>query len=125
MSGTQNLPRQAPGSLGRHSTRAARAPVFAITLDLDVSILREGYHTSAWQNAYDDIMRVLRDYGFTRQMGSVYLGDDSVDVVRCVLAAQALTRSFTWFAPALRDIRMLRIEDTNDLMPAVTSVTAT
>ena len=44
--------------------------------------------------------------------------------MRCVLAAQALTRGLPWFAPAIRDIRMLRIEDTNDLMPAVTSVTA-
>ena len=108
----------------RTSGRQARRPTFAITLVMDVSILQDSYHTAAWQNAYEDILRVLREYGFSRQQGSVYLGDESVDVVRCVLAVQALARGFTWFAPAVRDIRMLRIEDTNDLMPAVTSVMA-
>jgi virulence-associated protein VapD len=26
---------------------------------------------------------------------------------------------FDWLAPSVRDIRMLRIEDNNDLMPAI------
>ena len=27
--------------------------------------------------------------------------------------------AYDWFAPSVRDIRMLRIEDNNDLMPAI------
>jgi len=32
---------------------------------------------------------------------------------------QQLTAEFDWFAPSVTDIRMLRIEENNDLMPAV------
>jgi virulence-associated protein VapD len=52
----------------------------------------------------------------------VYFGDDTVDAVRCVLAVQDLTRTYVWFRAAVRDTRMLRIEDNNDLMPAVVSI---
>ena len=97
--------------------------MFAITFDMDTSVLQDSYHNAPWQNAYNDIAWVLREHGFSRQQGSVCFGDDSVDAVRCVLAVQALSRGFVWFAPAVRDIRMLRIEDNNDLMPAVTAVT--
>ena len=30
-----------------------------------------------------------------------------------------LAETFDWFAPSVRDVRMLRIESNNDLMPAV------
>jgi virulence-associated protein VapD len=97
--------------------------MFAVTFDMDTTALQASYHNASWQNAYNDIGKTLRGYGFTRQQGSVYFGDDSVDAVRCVLAVQELTRTYVWFASAVRDIRMLRIEDNNDLMPAVASVT--
>jgi len=42
-----------------------------------------------------------------------------VDAVTCVLAVQELSRTFPWFAASVRDIRMLRIEDNNDLKPAL------
>ena len=35
------------------------------------------------------------------------------------MTVQQLTLEFEWFAPSVRDIRMLRIEENNDLMPAV------
>jgi virulence-associated protein VapD len=40
-----------------------------------------------------------------------------------VLAVQDLAKSYAWFSPSVRDIRMLRIEDNNDLMPAVAAIT--
>ena len=102
-----------------HNSRT-RAPVtYAISFDLDTKALQDGYPNPSWQNAYADIARFLRDRGFDRQQGSVYFGDDSVDVVRCQTSVQELTFEFAWFAPSVRDIRMLRIEDNNDLMPAV------
>ena len=96
--------------------------MFAITFDMDTTVLQASYHNPSWQNAYNDIGRVLTQHGFNRQQGSVYFGDDTVDAVRCVLAVQDLSRAYVWFSPAVRDIRMLRIEDNNDLMPAVASV---
>jgi len=93
--------------------------VFAIAFDLDTSVLKESYHNASWQNAYNDVKLSLEKHGFERMQGSVYFGDETVDAVTCVLAVQAMTKEFNWFGPAVRDIRMLRIEDNNDLMPAV------
>ncbi len=93
--------------------------MYAITFDMDSTALQASYHNASWQNAYNDIGQTLGEHGFVPQQGSVYFGDDSVDPVRCVLAVQALARKHVWFRPSVRDIRMLRIEDNNDLMPAL------
>lgn len=98
--------------------RANRA--YAIAFDLDTERLQEIYPTPAsWQNAYADIKRIFEKYGFYRQQGSVYFGDDTVDPVKCVLATQDVTNTYSWFRFVVRDIRMLRIEENNDLLPAV------
>lgn len=93
--------------------------MYAIAFDLDTDTLKKSYHNASWQNVYNDIAKFLRDRGFDRQQGSVYFSGDDVDVVRCQTAVQSLTLEYDWFAPAVRDIRMLRIEDSNDLTPAI------
>ena len=93
--------------------------MYAIAFDLHGETLREPYHNDSWQNAYNDVARFLRDQGFERQRGSVYFGDESVDMVSCQTAIQRLTLAYDWFAPAVTDIRMLRIEENNDLLPAI------
>jgi virulence-associated protein VapD len=93
--------------------------MYAITFDLDTKVLEASYPSTSWQNAYADIGKFLRERGFARQQGSVYFGDESIDVVRCQMSVQQLTLEFDWFAASVRDIRMLRIEENNDLMPAV------
>lgn len=111
-----------PARLARmgDNARRGRPPVtYAITFDLDTKVLEESYPNPSWQNAYKDIERFLREEGFERRQGSVYFGNDDVDVVRCQMAVQKLTMNYAWFAPSVSDIRMLRIEDNNDLMPAV------
>ncbi|MFN7167184.1 MAG: virulence factor [Pannonibacter sp.] len=93
--------------------------MFAIAFDLDTETLKQSYHNASWQNAYNDIARFLRSQGFDRQQGSVYFGSEEVNMVTCQTAVQSLTLEFDWFAPSVRDIRMLRIEDNNDLQPAI------
>ncbi len=92
--------------------------VYAIAFDMDIDALRANYG-DPYNNAYLEIRRVLLGHGFTWQQGSVYFGGESVTSVTCVLAAMDLARSLPWFAASVRDIRMLRIEELNDLMPAV------
>ena len=91
--------------------------MYAIAFDMDIDSLRQHYG-DPYNGAYLEIRRVLEGFGFRWQQGSTYFGGDAVNAVTCVLAAQALGR-LPWFAPAVRDIRMLRIEEFNDLMPAV------
>lgn len=94
--------------------------MYAITFDLNIETLKEAYQTPSYNNAYMDIRRVLvEEFNFDWQQGSVYFGRPTVDAVICVLAVQELTARFDWFGPSVRDIRMLRIEDNNDLMPAI------
>lgn len=94
--------------------------MYAIVFDLDTSILQSAYPTPSYNNAYFDIRKVLtEEYGFEWQQGSTYFGSNTVDAVTCVLAAQDMTDRFDWFAASVRDIRMLRIEENNNLMPAI------
>ena len=95
--------------------------VYAIAFDMDIEQLRANYG-DPYNNAYLEIRRVLQRHGFAWQQGSVYFGGDEVTAVTCVLAAQDLARSLPWFAASVRDIRMLRIEELNDLLPAVSQV---
>jgi len=92
---------------------------YAITFDLDTETLKNSYSNDSWNNSYADIRKVLLEIGFTWQQGSVYFGEKNVTAVQCVLAAQKLSNTYPWFKSAVRDIRMLRIEEMNDLTPAI------
>ncbi len=92
--------------------------VYAIAFDMDIESLRQHYG-DPYNNAYLEIRRVLQRHGFNWQQGSVYFGGPEINAVTCVLAAIDLSRSLPWFAASVRDIRMMRIEEFNDLMPAV------
>jgi virulence-associated protein VapD len=92
--------------------------VYAIAFDMDIESLKNNYGVP-YNNAYCEIRRILKKHGFTWQQGGVYFGGEQINAVTCVLAAMDLARSLPWFATSVRDIRMLRIEELNDLMPAV------
>ena len=92
--------------------------MYAITLDMDIESLKLNYG-DPYNNAYGEIRKVLQKQGFTWQQGSVYFGGESINAVTCVIAVIELARDLPWFAASVRDIRMLRIEELNDLMPAV------
>ncbi len=92
--------------------------MYAIALDMDMESLRDHYG-DPYNNAYLEIRKVLQRHGFNWQQGSVYFGDEQINAVTCVLAAIDLAASLPWFPASVRDIRMLRIEELNDLMPAV------
>jgi virulence-associated protein VapD len=92
---------------------------YAITFNLDTETLKQAYPNPSFTNAYGDIRKVLEPIGFTWQQGSVYFGDEQMNAVKCVLAAQKLSAAYPWFKASVRDIRMLRIEEMNDLEPAL------
>ena len=92
--------------------------VYAIAFDMDIESLRLTYG-DPYNNAYSEIRKVLEQHGFKWQQGSVYFGGPEINAVTCVLAAMDLAKTLPWFAASVRDIRMMRIEELNDLMPAV------
>ena len=95
-------------------------PMYAIAFDMDIESLRVHYG-DPYNGAYVEIRKVLQRHGFNWQQGSVYFGGEAINAVTCVLAAQDLSRQLPWFSASVRDIRMMRIEELNDLMPAVQS----
>jgi virulence-associated protein VapD len=93
-------------------------PMYAIAFDMDIESLRNNYG-DPYNNAYIEVRKILQKHGFTWQQGSVYFGGEAINAVTCVLAAIDLANQLPWFSASVRDIRMLRIEELNDLMPAV------
>ncbi|HEX8382378.1 MAG TPA: virulence factor [Sphingomonas sp.] len=94
--------------------------MYAIVFDLDVNMLEQTYPNPSWRNAYRDVGDLLIRRGFERQQGSTYFGGENTTAVDCVLVVQELSRTYPWFSPSVTDIRMLRIEENNDLSPALT-----
>ncbi len=109
----------APFGHNRRQTEGKPYRMYAIVFDLDTTVLEQTYSNTSWRNAYSEIRKVLEDRGFEWQQGSTYFGNEGISPVDCVLAVQALKRTYNWFQPSVRDIRMLRIEENNDLGPAL------
>jgi virulence-associated protein VapD len=97
--------------------------VYAIAFDMDIDQLRTQYG-DPYNNAYLEIRRVLELHGFQWRQCSVYFGGAEVTAatVTVMVAVIDLTTKLSWFAASVRDIRMLRIEEMNDLMPVVQRV---
>lgn len=93
--------------------------MYAIVFDFDTEMLKQSYPNVSWNNAYTDVRSYLTTRGFEWKQGSTYFGDETIDAVRCVRIVQRLASKYAWFTPSIRDIRMLRIEENNDLMVAL------
>lgn len=98
--------------------------MYAISFDLDTGELAKAYPASGSPNyAWQAIGNFLKKRGFGWKQGSVYFGDATIDPVKVVLAIQDLAATYEWFnSRVVRDIRMLRIEENNDLNPAIKHV---
>jgi len=82
--------------------------MFAIAFDLVIVDLKENYG-EPYNNAYFEINKELRKYGFFNTQGSLYLTDDS-DMANLFKAINAL-KNIEWFRKSVRDIRTFRVED--------------
>jgi virulence-associated protein VapD len=112
---TSSLRHGLPAQFKREGT------VYAIAFDMDIEQLRIHYG-DPYNNAYLEIRRVLEQHGFQWQQGSVYFGGPAVTAATVMVAVIDLATHLAWFPAAVRDIRMLRIEELNDLMPVVQRV---
>lgn len=111
------IPMRARGRTRSPARRKAQR-VYAIAFDLDTAVA-EKLCGSGWRGCYEKIALVLGEFGFARQQGSVYFGDEHTDAVTCVMAVQAADRRYAWFGRVVRDLRMLRVDEDNDLLPAL------
>jgi len=85
--------------------------MFAIAFDLVVADT-ERHHPKGVSQAYSDIAATLRDHGFERIQGSVYV-TQTEDLAQLFRAIQAL-KALPWLPRSVRDIRAFRIEQWSD-----------
>ena len=93
--------------------------MYAVTFDIDTECLKNEYHNNSTPNAYGDIRKFMESNGYEWKQGSVYFGNPEITAVTCVLTVQKLARLYPWFNTCVKDVRMLRIEENNDLKPAL------
>jgi virulence-associated protein VapD len=98
--------------------------MYAIAFDMDTAEMERAYGNPNWRKGYSEIGDILLTHGFDdHKQGSVYFGDrERVTAVSCVIAVQDLARQLSWFSASVRDIRMLRIEEEDDLKVALEKV---
>lgn len=95
--------------------------MYAVTFDIDTNCVSEnGINTPS--KIYAEIRKFMELNGFKWQQGSVYFGDETINAVTCVTTIQKLAKEQLIFSTCVKDIRMLKIEENNDLMPAVKAV---
>jgi len=99
-----------------HNRRRGGGRVYAIAFDFDTEVLEKIYPNPSWRNAYSEVRKYLEENGFEHRQGSVYFGDEDLTAAECIVIVQDMADEFSWFTPSLKDIRMLRIEENNDLM---------
>jgi virulence-associated protein VapD len=87
--------------------------MYAILFELECNDHQEYTHV------YNDIKQILESHGFVRQQSGLFFGSSTVDAVRCVLAVTTISVKYPEFPAFIKYIRMLRIDENSDLMPAV------
>jgi virulence-associated protein VapD len=108
MRGRKPIPRP---SIKRKATR-----VYAIAFDLD-TVAAERLCGVGWRTCYAKIAALFAEFGFDRVQGSVYFGHEDSNPISCMKAVQTADMRFAWFGKIVRDLRMLRVEEDNDMSP--------
>jgi virulence-associated protein VapD len=98
--------------------------VYGIVFDMDVKEMEARYGKPNWRSGYGEIGAILGEHGFDdHKQGSVYYGDrERVTAVSCVVAIQDVAQRLPWFPASVKDVRMLRIEEEDDLRVALERV---
>ncbi len=95
--------------------------MYAVTFDINKNYLTDNNITNS--SMYNNIRKFLEKRNFKWQQGSVYFGDETINAVTCVTTIQELAKTHPEFATCVKNVRMLKIEEFNDLMPAIKAVT--
>ncbi len=109
-----------PKHLGRISTKPKSQRFYAITIDLD-TVMAEQVCGPDWRNCYTQIHSILAEHGFTQVRDNMYFGDVNSNAVGCIVAVQAISKRYAWFVQVVKELQMLRIEENDDLLPAINS----
>lgn len=89
---------------------------FVIAFDLNIGKVNE-HHPKHSKQAYEDIARTLKRYGFERVQGSVYPSERE-DLAKLFEAITAL-KALDWFGPSVKNIQAFRMAQGSDFTGVV------
>lgn len=92
--------------------------MYAIAFDLVVADTNEN-HPKGISQAYIEIKTTLRNFGFERVQGSLYICQDE-NLANLFNAINAL-KALPWFPNSVKDIRAFRVEMWSDFTNSVKS----
>ncbi len=84
--------------------------MFAIAFDLQIIEL-EKHYGKPYNNAYSEVRKILKTFGFDWIQGSIYATDGNL---LSVTKAMSELKKIDWFSKSVRDIRAFKIEDYSD-----------
>ncbi|MBF7068200.1 MULTISPECIES: virulence protein [Campylobacter] len=84
--------------------------MYAISFDMNISSLQQTYNSTHYNNAYYEIQNILKEFGFIRIQGSVYINDQQNSLSFVYRAIETL-KQVDWFKKSVVDIRVFKIED--------------
>ena len=90
--------------------------MYAVLIDLDTDSLLE---YEKLNNVNQQIKIYMIENGFIWKQGNIYFGNENITVVSCVVVIQKLVQKYSWFSTCVKEVRMLRIEENTDLLPAL------
>ncbi|UZF08149.1 virulence factor [Riemerella anatipestifer] len=93
--------------------------MYAILFELDTNCLNDNYEGNTYHNSYKLVNDFMIEKRFHLEARKCLLGGANIDAVTCVLVVQKLSKKYPWFSNCVKDVRMLRIEENNDLLPAI------
>lgn len=94
--------------------------MYAVTFDIDTNCIKEQFEDLSISNEiYGKIKKFMMANNFEWKQGSVYFGNEKINAVTCVTTVQKLAKEVPQLTACVRDIRMLKIEEYNDLLSAI------
>ena len=90
--------------------------MYAVLIDLDTDSLLE---YEKLNNVNQQIKIYMIENGFIWKQGNIYFGNKNITAVNCVVVIQKLAQKYSWFSTCVKEVRMLRIEENTDLLPAL------
>lgn len=91
--------------------------MYAVIFNIDTNCLKEQLGDIG--DIYTKIKKFMLANGFEWKQGSVYFGNNTINAVSCVTTIQRLAKELPVLVSCCKDIRMLKIEENNDLMAAI------
>ena len=92
--------------------------MYAIAFDFDTKKLEKQFGPS-YTNKYKEIETFFNEHHFHWKQGSLYYGDldrSKVDMPKTFAMLTKLSRTFPWFKDCVRDVRILTIQDDDNLI---------